>query len=342
MLADSEAMMVDALTYLFNLMAERIKNQPLTDGERRLSPSRCHYQRELRRLYLELIPPSISVLTLLVVTCLTIREASETLRTSSEDEEEQGEGDSVSLPIMMTFSAANLLLDIVNVTCFARANLNFGLETVRREQFTINDSLFGANPDEESQNPEPSRNPSASQAAEGTPLLATASSSNGHASHQRRISSSDLYQPSKKHEIVNLNMCSAWTVRTSSRSLNSRSPSVVADATIHCFLCSASFLPAWRTACLRRYVALGRRVGGGSDCRSRPVDPARQRGRSGSLGGFRDHCGEPDPADPRPDNDRDRSSMPVAESAAGHGRARIGCPMNSRWNWQPSQNTAVT
>jgi hypothetical protein len=217
MLADSEAMMVDALTYLFNLMAERTKNRPLTDDETRMSPSRRHYQRELRRLYLELIPPSISVLTLLAVTFLTIREASDTLRNASEDEEEQGEDDSVSLPIMLTFSAANLLLDIVNVTCFARANLNFGLETVRREQYTINDSLFGSNAsngDGESRTVEGSgQNLSAVPAAEVTPLLPTGSISNGRASHRRRVSSSDLYQPTKTHAIVNLNMCSAWTVR---------------------------------------------------------------------------------------------------------------------------------
>jgi Cation efflux family len=215
MLADSEAMMVDALTYLFNLMAERIKNRPLTDDEMRMSPSCRHYQRELRRLYLELIPPSISVLTLLAVTFFTIREASDTLRNASEDEEEQGEGDSVSLPLMLTFSAANLLLDIVNVTCFARANLNFGLETVRREQFTINDSLFGSNAgsgDAECRTPATGQNLDAVPAAEATPLLATASTSNGRVSHRRRISSSDLYQPTKTHEIVNLNMCSAWTV----------------------------------------------------------------------------------------------------------------------------------
>lgn len=216
MLADSEAMLVDALTYLFNLLAERIKNRPLTDDERRLTPATRHYQRELRRLYLELIPPSISVLTLLAVTFMTIREASETLRSTSEDEEEQGDVDDVSLPIMLTFSAANLLLDIVNVTCFARANLNFGLETVRREQFTINDSLFGSNAssrDGESRSPKNGQDRSTVPAAEVTPLLATASTSNGRASHQRRISSSDLYQPTKTHEIVNLNMCSAWTVR---------------------------------------------------------------------------------------------------------------------------------
>lgn len=35
MLADCEAMAVDAMTYLFNLCAERIKNKPLTEEEKR-------------------------------------------------------------------------------------------------------------------------------------------------------------------------------------------------------------------------------------------------------------------------------------------------------------------
>eukprot|EP00523_Entomoneis_sp_CCMP467_P022842 CAMPEP_0168830148 /NCGR_PEP_ID=MMETSP0727-20121128/1381_1 /TAXON_ID=265536 /ORGANISM="Amphiprora sp., Strain CCMP467" /LENGTH=137 /DNA_ID=CAMNT_0008883369 /DNA_START=197 /DNA_END=607 /DNA_ORIENTATION=+ len=52
MLADSEAMTVDAVTYLFNLCAERIKNRPPKEAELRLKPKQRKYQRELRRLSL--------------------------------------------------------------------------------------------------------------------------------------------------------------------------------------------------------------------------------------------------------------------------------------------------
>jgi hypothetical protein len=221
MLADSEAMMVDALTYLFNLVAERIKNRPLQqESELMLAKSAVerHYDRELQRLYLELVPPSVSVLTLVAVTCMTLREASATLRTMGRNEEtgEEDDEESVSLPIMLVFSAANLLLDIVNVSCFARANMNFGLDMVRREQYSINEglresSILRLDPEN------PTGNDGMRGAAtEATALLEEAEeTSYGHRTRRRRISSSDLYNPDKPQEIVNLNMCSAWTVRSS-------------------------------------------------------------------------------------------------------------------------------
>ena len=51
MLVDSEAMFVDALTYLFNLLAERLKHRPYSEKEKRMPADLRHYRRRLSRLY---------------------------------------------------------------------------------------------------------------------------------------------------------------------------------------------------------------------------------------------------------------------------------------------------
>ena len=86
------------------------------------------YRRELQRLYLELIPPFLSVATLIVVTVFAIRDAVDDLSQEDEDREED-----VNVKIMLVFSGANLLLDVANIACFARAHQAFGLTGVRRE-----------------------------------------------------------------------------------------------------------------------------------------------------------------------------------------------------------------
>lgn len=128
MLADSEAMSVDALTYLFNMCAERIKNKPFTEHELSLpSPVRLR-RRTMKRLYLELIPPLISVTTLIIVTVFVLRDSLQTLF-GDQGEYDQADDD-VDVSIMLLFSGINLLLDIVNVTCFARAHQAFGLQSM--------------------------------------------------------------------------------------------------------------------------------------------------------------------------------------------------------------------
>jgi Co/Zn/Cd efflux system component len=125
MLADAEAMAIDALTYVLNLWAERVKNRKLS-GEF-MGPEdiiRQNYQRELQHLYLEIIPPLLSAVALIAVTVVTLREAWSTL---FGDIGVDGKDD-VSVPLMFIFSGANLLLDVVNVTCFARAHSAFGMD----------------------------------------------------------------------------------------------------------------------------------------------------------------------------------------------------------------------
>ena len=126
MFADTMAMSVDALTYLFNLLAERMKyNTPLfcrTDG---LSPEDIAKRRKEIRLYFEFIPPIISVSALIIVSVQAFVDALNTIisdgeRTTSNNEPEP------NVDLMLFFSALNLGLDIMNVTCFAKAK-NFSL-----------------------------------------------------------------------------------------------------------------------------------------------------------------------------------------------------------------------
>jgi hypothetical protein len=133
MIADCEAMSVDAITYLLNLCAERYKNRPYTPYELSvLSLPQRQHRRALSKCYLEFIPPTISVVTLILVTIFTLQDATTSLLTiatkhaaatnnttamSGDDDDDT----TVSIPIMFGFSFANLLLDLMNVTCFTRS-----------------------------------------------------------------------------------------------------------------------------------------------------------------------------------------------------------------------------
>lgn len=168
-------MSVDALTYLFNLCAERVKHRPLSENERQLPVDVCDFRRERLRLYLELVPPLVSVVTLICVTVGAIQEATDSLSNPDDDEED------VSVGLMFWFSLANLFLDFLNVACFAKANQAYGLTTVKKEPAAFH------SPQNSSRMPE----------AHG--LLA-------------KSQSSDFMDEEGNDFVVNLNMCSAWTV----------------------------------------------------------------------------------------------------------------------------------
>jgi Co/Zn/Cd efflux system component len=139
MLGDSAAMIVDSLTYLFNWYAERKKAHFETeewatslkllrdiqdDQERQRILARTRRKYILK---LELIPPMISVSTLIVVTAFVSHKAIRILildvhRSISL----QG---NPNIHIMKYFSIANLGLDLVNVLNFAKAKHLFGYET---------------------------------------------------------------------------------------------------------------------------------------------------------------------------------------------------------------------
>ena len=155
-------MMVDVVTYLFNFLAEHHKQG---------TPGMSARELRLRRLYLELIPPFISVATLIAVTIMALKDAFKTL--VNKDDTPEGQPD---VSIMLLFSGFNLLLDILNVHCFARVDQAVGLPS----------SLA---PDK----------PSLPSVNEATPLL------------ERRDSDAESEESTGATGMLNLNMCSAWT-----------------------------------------------------------------------------------------------------------------------------------
>lgn len=208
MLADSEAMSVDAFTYLFNLWAERIKREPQSGHDS--SVVLYNYRQELRRLYLELIPPAISVATLIVVTVFTLKDALKTMRGQGSGEEDQD----VDISIMLFFSGLNLLLDVVNVTCFARADSAFGLNVMRHKGVSFSDSIRRSLRPSLSSNQSILTERNADESSNLLPLagsemeLETATTTTSFASSTSDQPPSTSDQP---NDLVNLNMCSAWT-----------------------------------------------------------------------------------------------------------------------------------
>ncbi|KAL7527429.1 hypothetical protein ACHAXR_001958 [Thalassiosira sp. AJA248-18] len=161
MMGDSAAMAVDALTYGFNLYAERKKNEDneinrgsnvsesgielsagaaalgdetnnITTHEAEKMRLERHLQSRRRHLHLELVPPLMSVSILLVVISFVLRKSIHTLVLDAHrNEREQSRP---NLVLMMTFSTLNLLLDVVNVTCFARAKHLMGYNTEEKKE----------------------------------------------------------------------------------------------------------------------------------------------------------------------------------------------------------------
>lgn len=121
MLTDCAAMYVDVLSYLVNFMAERLKHGKASKSIREL---RFH------RLYLELVPPLVSVATLVGVTIVSLEQACEVLLHSDKNAYQTPP----DLALMLLFSALNLLLDFVNVSCFARVDQAVGLPGQQGEE----------------------------------------------------------------------------------------------------------------------------------------------------------------------------------------------------------------
>ena len=138
MLGDSAAMIVDALTYLFNWFAERKKSTYETQEWRDSCPMPPGQDAETRQriltrtkrkkiLQLELIPPLMSVSTLIVVTAYVLNDSIRVLILDvHRSVSQQG---NPNIHIMMYFSIANLGLDLINVANFAKAKHLFGYET---------------------------------------------------------------------------------------------------------------------------------------------------------------------------------------------------------------------
>jgi hypothetical protein len=140
MLGDSGAMFVDALSYLFNLYAERRKTRfeeyyqtlqlaPCDDPDRKAKLK----QRTKRKMILqmELIPPILSVITLLCVTGVVLHTSLQMLVLDTKRaRSEQGDP---NVTLMLIFSCLNLVLDVVNITGFARAKRLCGYKTMPQQ-----------------------------------------------------------------------------------------------------------------------------------------------------------------------------------------------------------------
>jgi len=136
MLGDSIAMMVDALAYLFNLIAERKKEEYASklQQQNKLSSTMTSFTRskmvlEYRQYTykLELVPPIFSVFVLIVLTTFVLKEAIHTLILDRQRDVTLQSDPDVNLMVM--FSFFNLLLDVLNVGCFASASHALGYKT---------------------------------------------------------------------------------------------------------------------------------------------------------------------------------------------------------------------
>jgi Co/Zn/Cd efflux system component len=150
MQGDSAAMMVDSLTYLFNWMAERRKHTFDDTYETPVDivdPAKARRIRQRARrkvmLQLEILPPLISVATLLVVTGVVLRKAADVilldLRRSTDEQA------TPNVNLMLAFSLINLGLDGLNFFCFAKSSHLFGYDTTDRVPV---DSLGAAEPED--------------------------------------------------------------------------------------------------------------------------------------------------------------------------------------------------
>ena len=172
MLGDSIAMGVDAFTYGFNLIAERMKNRAdvliqsqmelemrtLQDKKEQSSEMvEDEYEHEHEdafelntsiqddsdierkaerakrklKLTLELVPPFISVVTLVAVTAFILHESVAMLVLDSQ--RDVNLQDSPNISIMFVFSFLNLVVDAVNIVFFSKADHAFGYDTFEED-----------------------------------------------------------------------------------------------------------------------------------------------------------------------------------------------------------------
>lgn len=177
----------------FRYFAERIKNRPYSDYERQLPKPVRQRRRTMKRLYLELVPPLISVSTLIAVTAVVLKDS---FRILIGQEGEVAEPEDVDVQLMLIFSGINLLLDIVNVTCFARADQAIGLTSFvatkqNEEHEFVRMTSKGAEVEVGLQQ----------QPTETTSLLPDGT-----------LTPTSYAPPKDNFYGINLNMCSAWTV----------------------------------------------------------------------------------------------------------------------------------
>ena len=150
MMGDSMAMGVDAFTYGFNLMAERMKHKThvsipclnmntlnIPQMQIQMQHDERWNQRAKRKqtLVLELVPPIISVTTLVLVTAFILHESVSVLvleldeHRDSDVNQNQHQRAQPNVIIMFAFSCLNLVVDAVNIMFFSKADHAFGYDT---------------------------------------------------------------------------------------------------------------------------------------------------------------------------------------------------------------------
>lgn len=234
MLGDSVAMMVDALTYLFNLIAERQKEIYASKLKQQnnfaapataLARSRMVLQYRKYTYQLELIPPLISVSILLIVTVLVMKESIHTLILDTQRDASLQSDPNINL--MVIFSFFNLLLDMLNVGCFASASHAFGYKTNNHTdsnaiRATPADTTSGAISDTfEDENlgiDNATDDYDLDESEEGEPIEKDTIDLEDDAPFSEYQDINDRFNSSadKDGDSTNLNMCSAYTVSASS------------------------------------------------------------------------------------------------------------------------------
>ena len=225
MMGDCAAMAVDVMTYGFNLVAERKKhedyeaalvlgtldidlsatssggeNNTATHEVERVQLER-HLQSKRRQLHLELVPPVMSVSFLLIVIGFVLHESIHTLILDSHRNEK--EQSNPNLVLMMTFSALNLLLDVINVMCFARAKHLMGYKTEEKkgegsQNYNVIDGSKGL-----------------TEYGFDDSVVLNDAVRNEDSSNINNFNEGVLSEENEEDDRVNLNMCSAYTVSSS-------------------------------------------------------------------------------------------------------------------------------
>jgi len=221
-MADSCAMVIDSLTYLFNSWAERIKNRSLTDsstnndsGGGELSHEMQRFERTRQRLLLEIAPPLCSVLTLIGLTISVSKEAIDTIYGGEEAEavvNEEFDATNPNVAIMFFCSGLNLALDILNVTCFARAKHAFGFAVIdddrHRYMLAYDGSLHNVYADSLKSRSEIDLK----GAGEEENIDTTLGQNYSSIVEERKEMNVQIDEEENGFQDVNLNMCSAYTV----------------------------------------------------------------------------------------------------------------------------------
>jgi Co/Zn/Cd efflux system component len=180
MLTDCAAMTVDVVSYFINYVAEKLK-----DG-----------RHERTVLYLELFPPIFSVITLVMVTAVALDHAIAISKNAASLSSLHGQP---NIGLMLLFSSLNLVLDFLNVGCFARTDFEpltaAGSITSTSNNHHRTVVPYGAAADDD----------------DGAPTKATAHEHSRLLGGSRGKPDDESSSSSSLGVIGNLNMCSAWT-----------------------------------------------------------------------------------------------------------------------------------